>query len=199
MVPRGGALVDAFLQSTALIAVAEMGDKSQLAALAFAARLSARVTLAGIAAATLVVHFFSVVLGETVALALPFAWIQLLSGLAFVLFGAWTLRGDAYADPGHARWRGFGPFLTVAVTFFLAELGDKTMLATVTLGSQLHAFVGVWLGSTVGMVAADAAAIGVGQALGARLPDRAVKLSAAAIFFCFGLWTAVAALRDLLR
>jgi putative Ca2+/H+ antiporter (TMEM165/GDT1 family) len=78
--------------------------------------------------------------------------------------------------------------LTVATTFFLAELGDKTMLATVTLGSQLVAFVGVWLGSTFGMVVADAVAIVVGQVLGKRLPERTTKIVVALIFFGFGLW-----------
>lgn len=181
--------MDAFIQSTLLIAVAEMGDKSQLAALAFATRFSARLTLAGIAAATLLVHLFSVILGEVAGLALPRFWIGLLAGVAFIGFGIWTLRGDSYEDQGTAKPRRWGAFLTVAVTFFLAELGDKTMLATITLGSQLNAFVAVWLGSTVGMVAADAAAIGVGQVLGKRLPERAIQLGAAAIFIGFGAWS----------
>ena len=81
-----------------------------------------------------------------------------------------------------------GPFVTVAATFFLSELGDKTMLATVTLASQLEGRTGVWLGSTFGMVAADALAILVGQVLGRRLPSRAIKLGAAAIFLIFGGW-----------
>ena len=180
--------MDAFWQSTFLIAVAEMGDKSQLAALAFATRFSARLTLAGIAAATLLVHLFSVVLGEVMGLALPTFWINLTAGLAFIGFGLWTLRGDKYEDEQGPRLAKLGPFLTIALTFFLAELGDKTMLATVTLGSQLNAFLGVWLGSTLGMVAADAVAIVTGQVLGKRLPARAITSTAALIFFGFGLW-----------
>ena len=78
--------------------------------------------------------------------------------------------------------------MIVAVTFFLAELGDKTMLGTVTLATQ-YPPVQVWLGSTVGMVLSDALAIWVGQALGKRLPERAVKLGAAAIFLAFGLFS----------
>jgi putative Ca2+/H+ antiporter (TMEM165/GDT1 family) len=180
--------MDAFWQSTFLITVAEMGDKSQLAALAFATRFSARLTLAGIAAATLLVHLFSVIVGEAMGLALPTFWIRVVAGLAFLVFGAWTLRGDSYEDDAPRQGANFGAFLTVATTFFLAELGDKTMLATITLGSQLHNFVGVWLGSTLGMVAADAVAIVVGQVLGKRLPDRAIQIGAALIFFGFGLW-----------
>lgn len=79
--------------------------------------------------------------------------------------------------------------LTVAGTFFVSELGDKTMLATITLATQLHSWVAVWLGSTLGMVAADAVAILVGQVLGRRLPMRVIKLAAAAIFLGFGAWT----------
>jgi putative Ca2+/H+ antiporter (TMEM165/GDT1 family) len=101
--------MDAFWQSTFLIAVAEMGDKSQLAALAFATRFSARLTLAGIAAATLLVHLFSVVLGEAMGLALPTFWINLTAGLAFIGFGFWTLRGDKYEDEQGPRLAKLGP------------------------------------------------------------------------------------------
>jgi putative Ca2+/H+ antiporter (TMEM165/GDT1 family) len=184
-----------FFTSVALIFVAEMGDKSQLAALAFATRFSAKVTLAGIFVATLLVHLVSVLLGQLIGVALPTFWIELLSGLAFLGFGLWTLRGDRYDDEGtpHALQR-FGPFVTVVGTFFLAELGDKTMLATITLGSQLGSFWQVWLGSTIGMVAADALAIMVGRWLGTRLPERAIRYGAAAIFLVFGVWTIVTAL-----
>ncbi|MCC7106923.1 MAG: TMEM165/GDT1 family protein [Chloroflexi bacterium] len=182
--------MDAFWQSTFLIAVAEMGDKSQLAALAFATRFSARLTLAAITAATLLVHLFSVIIGGVMGLALPTFWVRVLAGLAFIGFGLWTVRGDTYEEEGRANARGrrFGPFLTVASTFFMAELGDKTMLATVTLSSDTTAPVGVWLGSTLGMVAADAVAILVGQVLGKHLPERAIRIGAALIFFAFGLW-----------
>lgn len=186
--------MDAFWQATFLIALAEMGDKSQLASLAFATRFSARVTLAGITAATLLVHLASTVIGEVLGLALPTFWITLLSGIAFIGFGLWTLRGDTYAEDDQPTTRRWGSFLTVVTTFFLAEIGDKTMLATITLGSQLNNFTGVWLGSTFGMVAADALAIGVGTLLGRRLPDRAVRYGAAGIFLVFGAWAIARAL-----
>ena len=178
-----------FFTSAILIAIAEMGDKSQLAALAFATRYSAKVTLAGIFVATLLVHLVSVLAGELIGVALPTFWIQLMSGIAFVGFGLWTLRGDTYADDQHRGLQRFGPFAAVAGTFFLAELGDKTMLATITLGSQLDSFWQVWLGSTLGMVAADAVAIVIGRWLGKRLPERLIRLCAAGIFLLFGVWT----------
>ena len=185
--------MDAFWQATFLIALAEMGDKSQLVSLAFATRYSWKIAIAGVTVATLVVHLFSVLLGEVLGQTLPATWIQLASGLAFVFFALWTLRGDTYdASEANKRPR-FGPFLTVAGTFFLSELGDKTMLATVTLATHREAFLGVWLGSTLGMVAADAVAILVGNVLGQRLPERAIKLAAAATFLLFGVLTLVQA------
>lgn len=186
--------MDAFWQSTFLIAIAEMGDKSQLIALAYATRYSWRTTLAGITLATLLVHLASVGVGEVLGVALPTFWIRLLAGGAFLGFGLWTLRGDTL-EPGEAeRSFRFGPFATVTVTFFLAELGDKTMLATITLASQLQSWVGVWLGSTLGMVAADAVAIVVGRVLGKQLPERAIKLGAATVFLLFGAWLLAEAL-----
>jgi putative Ca2+/H+ antiporter (TMEM165/GDT1 family) len=126
-------------------------------------------------------------------MALPTQWIQLAAGLAFIGFGAWTLRGDSLDDKEERPAR-FGPFLTVAIAFFVAELGDKTMLATVTLASQQHAFAPVWLGSTLGMTVADGLAIIVGVVAGRRLPQRAIKLVAAVIFFGFGIWSLGSAL-----
>jgi Ca2+/H+ antiporter, TMEM165/GDT1 family len=181
--------LDAFWQSTFLIAAAEMGDKSQLVALAYATRYSWLTALAGVTAATLLVHLFSVILGEALGTALPTFWIQVTAGLAFIGFGIWTLRGDTFDESDAAKRSRFGPFLTVATTFFIAELGDKTMLATITLAVQLQSWIAVWLGSTLGMVAADAVAILVGQVMGKRLPERAIKYTAAVIFLLFGAAT----------
>jgi Ca2+/H+ antiporter, TMEM165/GDT1 family len=181
--------MDAFLASTFFIAAAEMGDKSQLVSLAYATRYSWKVALAGVTVATLLVHLFSVMVGEFLGAHLPIFWIRLAAGLAFVAFGLWTLRGDTFDESNADKRSRFGPFLTVATTFFISELGDKTMLATITLAVQRQAFVGVWLGSTLGMVAADAVAILVGQVMGKRLPERAIKLVAAAIFLLFGVVT----------
>ncbi len=182
--------MEGFWLSLGLIFVAEMGDKTQLVALTLAARYPAAVVLAGVSVATLAVHAFSVTLGEVAGKVLPQSWTVLLSGLAFIAFGLWTLRGEGL-DGAEAKWpRLSSPFLLVVVTFFLAELGDKTMLGTVTLATQ-YAPVQVWLGSTLGMVLADGIAIGVGKTLGNRLPERAIRLGAAAIFFGVGLYYAI--------
>ncbi len=183
----------AFWIALLFVALAEMGDKTQLVALAFATRYRATTVLSAVFAATLAVHLFSVLVGEAAGLALPVFWLNLLAGGSFLIFGAWTLRGDTLDEDKELKPRRFGPFLTVAVTFFIAELGDKTMLATITIASQEKSFIGVWLGSTVGMVLADGLAIAVGKWMGKRIPERTVKVIAATTFIGAGLWTLYAA------
>jgi putative Ca2+/H+ antiporter (TMEM165/GDT1 family) len=179
----------AFWQSLFLIALAEMGDKTQLVALAFATRFSARLVLAAIMAATLLVHLFSVAIGEALGLIIDPFWLTIAAGLAFIGFGLWTLRGDTLDTDDASKSRRFGPFLTVAIAFFLAELGDKTMLATVTLASQFREAFPVWIGSTLGMVAADGLAVLVGLVAGRRLPVRAIKFGSASVFIISGVFT----------
>jgi Ca2+/H+ antiporter, TMEM165/GDT1 family len=180
--------VDAFLLSFAVIFVAELGDKSQLMALAFATRYRAIHVLIGITLATLLVHLGSVILGHTVATVLPTQAIAIAAGIAFVVFALWTLRGDTLGEADEARAAartGGSIILAVGTAFFLAELGDKTMLATITLATREEP-IGTWLGSTAGMVAADAIAIAIGRFLGARLPERLIRYGAAAAFAVFG-------------
>jgi putative Ca2+/H+ antiporter (TMEM165/GDT1 family) len=185
--------MQAFWIALGFVFLAEMGDKTQLVSLAFASRYSAKIVLAGVFVATLLVHILSVVLGESAAMVLPRFWIDIAAGLSFIGFGIWTLRGDELKEGEIDKPSRFGPFLTVGTTFFLAELGDKTMLTTITIASQQRQFVAVWLGSTVGMVAADGLAIMVGNLLGAKLPERAIKLSAAAFFIGSGIYVLVQA------
>jgi Ca2+/H+ antiporter, TMEM165/GDT1 family len=189
--------VQALLLSFGVIFVAELGDKSQLMALAFAARYRAVPVLVGITAATAVVHAISVVVGASVGSALPTGTISVVAGLAFLGFGLWTLRGDRLSEAEAARAERSDRSAVVAasIAFFLAELGDKTMLATVTLATTEEAW-GTWAGSTLGMVAADALAIGVGRVLGTRLPERAIRVGAAVAFFAFGAVLVVSGLRD---
>lgn len=183
----------AFLASLFLIFVAEMGDKTQLVALTFATRFPLGVVLLGIFTATLAVHLFSVFLGQLAGEHFPAFWVNVAAALAFIGFGIWTLRGDSLDDKKKDFQKELGPFLTVAATFFLAELGDKTMLATITIASQEQQFLGVWLGSSLGMVLADGLAIIVGQVFKKTLPERLIKYVAAAIFIASGLFTLYAA------
>ncbi|MFG2042023.1 TMEM165/GDT1 family protein [Dactylosporangium sp. NPDC048998] len=185
--------------SFGVIFVAELGDKSQLMALTFATRFRTVPVLVGITIATAVVHLVSVAVGYGLGATLPTAWISLVAALAFFGFGAWTLRGDTLTDDERSKAERTtrSAIVAVGVSFFLAELGDKTMLATITLATQ-HGWLGTWIGSTVGMVAADALAIVVGRQLGRHLPERAIKYGAAALFAVFGVWLLVESLRELL-
>jgi putative Ca2+/H+ antiporter (TMEM165/GDT1 family) len=179
--------VNGFLVSFGIIFVAELGDKSQLMALAFAARFRALPILIGITIATALVHAVSVGIGAAVGVALPTDTIAIVAGVAFFAFAAWTIRGDTLGEEEAARANRStrAAVIASAVAFFLAELGDKTMLATITLATN-HGLFGVWLGSTLGMVAADGLAILVGQQLGARLPERFIRIGAAITFALFG-------------
>jgi putative Ca2+/H+ antiporter (TMEM165/GDT1 family) len=180
--------MQAFLLSSAVIFMAELGDKSQLMAMTFATRFRARTVLLAITIATALVHLVSVAVGALVGVALPTRAISIAAGVAFLGFAGWTLRGDRLDDDEQAKaGRATGSaLLAVGVAFFLAELGDKTMLATVTLATS-NGWIGTWLGSTLGMVVADALAIGVGLLLGRRLPERVIAYGAAAAFAVFGL------------
>src|SRR5689334_17589739 len=158
-------------------------------AMTFALRHRWWVVLGGITAATTAVHLISVAVGHYLGAALPTHLLGILAGVAFVLFGLWTLRGDRLSDDEATRaQRSSAPaFFAVMSAFLLAELGDKTMLATVTLAAD-HDWVGVWIGSTPGMVAADALAIVVGAAAGKHLPERAIQLGAAGLSLFFGAY-----------
>jgi putative Ca2+/H+ antiporter (TMEM165/GDT1 family) len=194
--------VNGFLAATALsfavIFVAELGDKSQLMALTFATRFRPWPVLIGISVASAVVHLVSVGIGYGLGAALPTGWISLVAGLAFLIFGGWTLRGDTLTDAerGKAERATGSAILAVGGAFFMAELGDKTMLATITLATE-HGWVGTWIGSTAGMVAADALAILVGRLLGRHLPEKIIKYGAAVLFAIFGIWLIAEAIIEL--
>lgn len=180
--------MQALVLSFAVIFVAELGDKSQLMALAFATRYRPFPILVGITIATALVHAASVIVGALLGASLPTATINLIAGIAFLGFAAWTYKGDDLTEDEAERANRSARSAVAAagVAFFLAELGDKTMLATITLATTEGLF-GTWIGSTLGMVAADALAIGVGAALGNKLPERAIRIGATASFVLFGL------------
>jgi Ca2+/H+ antiporter, TMEM165/GDT1 family len=175
----------AYLSSLGLVVLAEMGDKTQLLAMAFASRYKWQTVMWGVFVATLVNHLFAVVAGNYLTRLIPLSYIQIAASASFILFGLWTLRGDSLE--GEDKRFNYSPFWTVAVAFFFAEMGDKTQLATVALATQYQSIVGVWLGTTSGMVVADAIGIIVGIVLGKRIPERFIKWFAAIIFIAFGV------------
>ncbi|HBF35717.1 MAG TPA: hypothetical protein DDW50_00165, partial [Firmicutes bacterium] len=167
-------------------------DKTQLVALTLATCYNTKVVLWGIFWSTLTIHIFSAGIGRLIGGHLPTNWIHFAAGLAFIGFGLWTLRGDSLDDNEKScdTHKKRGIFWMVFTTFFLAELGDKTMLTTVTLAAA-NPFIPVWLGSTVGMVLSDGLAIIVGKMLGAKLPERYIQIGASLIFFGFGIYSII--------
>ena len=175
--------------SLALVFLAEMGDNTQLVALGLATRYKPSTVLAGITLATAIIHLFSVWVGGLIGDFIPMMWIKVVAGLSFLGFAAWTLRGDE--DDGSAHKEPpFGPLLTTTIIFFLAELGDKTQLMTISLATH-GPFIPTWIGSTVGMVLADGLAIAAGLVLGKSIPEHKIKMVAVGAFILFGILTLV--------
>lgn len=186
--------MSSLLAALAIIFIAELGDKTQLVALGLGARHSLRPVLTGVALAYLATNTLSVAVGGLLGAALPTDAIGLVGGILFLGFALWTLRGDREqtehppADdvdlaPGASTGR---TVLTVAGAMFVAELGDKTMLATATLAAKDNPLL-VWIGAMVGIFAAGALGVVVGRAVGAKLPARAIRLASAALFAVFGV------------
>jgi putative Ca2+/H+ antiporter (TMEM165/GDT1 family) len=174
----------AFLLALGVVFLAELGDKSQLLALTLAARRPAGQVLLGVSLAALLLQGLSAGLGAVLASAVPQSTVVLVAALGFFLAAVLTLRGtddERVVTPARAG-------STVLLSFaalFVAELGDKTMLATAALAAREGPLM-VWLGGTAGFVLADALAIVVGTALFRRLPVRAVRLGTAALFVLLG-------------
>ena len=179
--------MEAALIALGVVFVAELGDKSQLIALTFAARGRPLAVLGGIAVAVAVLQALAVGVGAALSEALPARTLEIAAGVAFLAFALWSLRGEDDEDVEVDVPRSAARVAVAAGTaFFLAELGDKTQLATLTLAST-NGVLGTWVGAVVGEVAADALAVVVGSKLGARLPERAMQLLSAAAFAVFGV------------
>jgi Ca2+/H+ antiporter, TMEM165/GDT1 family len=178
-------MVTAYLASLTFVVLAEMGDKTQLLAMAFASRYEWQTVMWGVFVATLLNHLLAVLAGNYLTRLIPLSYIQIAAAASFILFGLWTLRGDVLE--GEDKRFNYSPFWTVAVAFFFAEMGDKTQLATVALATQYQSIFAVWLGTTSGMLVADAIGIIVGIVLGKRIPERFIKWFAAIIFIGFGI------------
>jgi putative Ca2+/H+ antiporter (TMEM165/GDT1 family) len=175
--------VHPFLVSAAVVAIAELGDKTQLLALVLAARFRKPVPiLLGILCATVVNHLAAGAIGAWIAAAVRPSVLRLIVAAAFLAMAAWTLIPDRYEKESAAVRPRLGVFGTTAVAFFVAEMGDKTQIATATLAARYHTLVPVAAGSVIGMLAMDALAILIGEVAATRLPLRLIRAVAAAVF-----------------
>ncbi len=176
-----------FWAALVYVFLAEIGDKTQLMTLGFSARYEGRIVLAGVFIATGLINLISVALGSSLGHLLPVFWINLVAGLAFIIFGIWELIPEKEEKAGLNVISKFGPVITIATTFFLAELGDKTMLAAVAVASRYQDFWGVWAGSTLGLVGSNALAIVAGKLVKDRLSTKRLKMAVAVVYILSGL------------
>jgi putative Ca2+/H+ antiporter (TMEM165/GDT1 family) len=179
--------MEALLVSTGIVALAEIGDKTQLLALVLAARFRQPLPIVlGILCATLANHALAGAVGAAVAAAVGEAVLRWILGLSFLAMAAWTLVPDAY-DEAAGRMPRYGAFATTLVAFFLVEMGDKTQLATVALAAKYDALAAVVAGTTLGMMIANVPAVMLGEVAATKLPLRFVRAVAAAGFAALGL------------
>jgi putative Ca2+/H+ antiporter (TMEM165/GDT1 family) len=186
--------LDAVTSSFALVALSEMGDKTQLLAFSLASRFKRPWTvMAGILVATLFNHGLASSVGTWVGSHVPTRVLAAVLAVVFVAFGLWTLKPDTLEES--EKPPRFGPFLTTVVLFFLAEMGDKTQLATVALAARFQTPVLVTLGTTLGMMVSDGLAVFLGDRLAGRVQSRWVRIAAALFFFAFGAVSLYRAIR----
>ncbi len=180
--------MEALLVSAALVALAEMGDKTQLLSFVLAAKLKKPwPIILGIFAATLANHFLAGWVGAWLATLVQPATMKWIVAISFFLFGAWALVPDKFDET--REYSGRSAFLTTLAAFFFVEMGDKTQLATVALAAKYPSLVAVVMGTTLGMLIANAPAVWLGEALAHRVNMRAMRWLAAALFVLLGALT----------
>ena len=186
-------MFEALFVSTAVVALGELGDKTQLLALVLAARYGKPwPIIGGIFVATLVNHAIAGWVGNWVRGAVSADVLRWLLALSFFAVAAWAVKPDKLADadaPPASKWGVFG---VTVVAFFIAEIGDKTQIATVMLAAQFASLAAVVVGTTLGMMIVNVPTVFIGRAASERIPFRAVRIAAAALFAALGLWVLLA-------
>jgi len=177
----------AYLFSAGAVVLAEMGDKTQLLAMAFATKYKASKVMIGVLIATIFNHALAVAVGNYITrFESAQIWIQGIASLSFIFFGLWTIRGDKLEGEENKTTK-YGAIATVTVAFFIAEMGDKTQLATIALAAKFSGNpVWVLMGTLTGMMIADAIGIFVGVVMCKKIPERTIKLVSAGAFVLFG-------------
>ena len=181
-------MFESFLVSTGIVALAEIGDKTQLLALMLAARYRKSIPIIlGILVATLANHFLAAAVGYQVAQLFSETTLLWILSVSFFAVAAWTLVPDTLDDNGNIAVK-YGPFIATLITFFIAEMGDKTQIATVMLAAQFEHFWMVIFGTTIGMLLANAPVVLIGNFAAERLPLKLIRFFAAASFLAFALY-----------
>ncbi len=185
--------MEAFITSTLLVALAEIGDKTQLLSFVLAARLRRPAAIiAGILVATIANHALAGWVGAWIATFFSPDALRWMVGLVFIAFGLWTLRPDELDDEEAPQAGHASVFMTTLIAFFLAEMGDKTQFATIALAARFDSLLWVVVGTTLGMMAANVPAVLIGERLANKLPLTAIRWTAAAVFAATGILTLMA-------
>jgi putative Ca2+/H+ antiporter (TMEM165/GDT1 family) len=186
--------VESLLVSTLVVAIAEIGDKTQLLAMILATRFKKPVPIIfGILVATLANHALAATAGYWVADILSGQWFKWAIAVSFIAMAAWALIPDKADDEDGSGVGRYGVFVTTTIAFFLVEMGDKTQIATVALGAKFHSIFWVAAGTTLGMMIANIPAVYLGEAATKVVPLKYVRIGAALIFLGLGVWALVEA------
>lgn len=185
--------MEAFFISTGVVALAEIGDKTQLLAFILAAKFRKPIPIIlGVLVATLINHAFAGALGTWITSLVSPTTLRWVLGGSFIAMAIWTLIPDKF-DEEEAKFARFGVFGTTLIAFFLAEMGDKTQVATIALAAQYQAFYAVVAGTTLGMMIANVPAVILGDRIANRIPIKLVHSIAALIFAIIGVATLMGA------
>ena len=181
-------MFDALFTSIVVVAIAEIGDKTQLLAVMLSCRFRRPLPIiAGIFVATIVNHLLAALVGAELARMLAGRWFSIAVGLSFLAMALWALIPDRMTEDDDAQQRSGSVFLATLIAFFLVEMGDKTQIATVALGARFHDVLWVAAGTTLGMMLANVPAVYLGDALIQRVPLRLVRMASALVFAALGL------------
>lgn len=180
--------MESFIKALLLVVVAEMGDKTQLLAMAMASKYKVKHVFIGVLIATILNHALAVAVGSYLSSIIPMNLLKVIAAVSFLIFGLWTIRGDKLDDEENKKVK-FGPIVTVAVAFFIAEMGDKTQFMTITIAAENQQPLLILMGTTVGMLVADGIGILGGAWMCRHIPEVYIKWVAGIIFMLFGTLT----------
>lgn len=181
--------LEPILTSAAVVALAEIGDKTMLLAILLATRFRKPVPIIlGILVATLANHGIAALVGQSIANLLDGQWFRYAIGISFVAMALWTLVPDKLDDDEELKPLRLGAFVTTTIAFFIVEIGDKTQVATIALAAQFQNFILVTIGTTIGMMLANVPAVYVGNAIVERVSLKLVRMIAALLFLVVGIW-----------
>lgn len=185
--PNPAICMDAFLISAITVGIAEIGDKSLLLTILLVVRYQRPWSiLGGMTGGIFLNHALAALLGAWLAVLIGGAWLQWIVGATFIAMSGWALIPEQAEDP-HSSSR-HGIFMTAVIGFFILEMADKTQLATITLAAAFESFLPVVLGSTIGLLLANAPGLWLGHCFAARLPLKAMRLASAVLFLVLGSW-----------